>query len=147
MEEDKIRQLKEAVEKHTVHYEVSPHYEVDDAKRIMVGFDIELHGTHNHGNTRLTPGCELCTQTYADLQLIAEWVVPKEERPSEYDIPPFYPSLTESGRGPFEVVLPIRIEHRHRFLDPVDDCEQRCLAEILKNLADLGVRAGHRGRS
>jgi hypothetical protein len=57
MESDSIRQLKAIVEKHTVRYEAWPHYEMNDGKRVMVGFDLELHGTHDHGNTRSSLRC------------------------------------------------------------------------------------------
>lgn len=142
MESDAIRRLKAIVEKHTVRYEVRPHFEINDGKQVMVGFDLELHGTHDHGNTRLSPGCRLCTETFADLRQVAEWILPKEERPSQYDLPLFDQSLYGSAKGPLEVVLPIRIEHRHDFFSPVDDCEQRCLREMEKSLAELGVLRG-----
>ena len=142
MENDEIGRLKAIVEKHTVRYQVWQHYEVRDGKQVMVGYDLELHGTHAHGNTRLSPGCSLCTETFADLQQIAECILPKGERPSQYDLTPFDQSLHGSGKGPLEVVLPIRIEHRHEFFSPVDDCEQRCLKEMEQNLAEIGVPGG-----
>lgn len=145
MENDEIAQLKAIIEKHTVRYEVWPHYEMNDGKQVMVGFDLELHGTHDHGSTSISPGCRLCTETYADLRKLAESILPKESRPSWYEISPFDQTLRCSGNGPFEVVLPIRIEHRCGFFGPVDTCEQRCLDEMKGRLAELGVTTG-RGR-
>ena len=83
--------------------------------------------------------------TYADLKRIAEWILPKEHRPSMYEIPPFVASLSSTGSGPLEVVVPIRIEHRQRFFDPVDDCEDRCLKEMQGRLAELRVPNGRSG--
>jgi hypothetical protein len=143
MESNVINALKEIIRKHAVRYEVWPHFEISGGKRVMVGFDIDLCGTHDHGTTRLSPGCHLCTETYTDLRRLAEWILPKEQRPSQYEIPPFDQSLRASPSGPFEVVVPIRIEHRHGFLDPVDDCEERCLKEMQGKLAELGVTTGH----
>lgn len=147
MESDSIRRLQAIVEKHTVRYEAWPHYEMNDGKRVMVGFDLELHGTHDHGNTRSSPGCRLCAETFADLRQVAEWILPKEDRLSRYDLPPFDQSLHGSRKGPLEVILPIRIEHRHDFFSPVDDCEQRCLTEMEQSLAELGVSGGRGTRS
>jgi hypothetical protein len=147
MESDTISRLKAIIEKHAVRYQVWPHYEMHDGQQVMVGFDLELHGTHDHGNTRLSPGCRLCTETFADLRQIAEWIVPKEERPSRYDLPPFDQALHGSRKGPLEVILPIRIEHRHDFFSPVDDCEQRCLAEMEQSLAGLGISGGRGTRA
>jgi hypothetical protein len=145
MESEKVKNLKQIIEKHTVRYEVWPHYEIaTNGDRVMVGFDLELYGTHEHGKTSLSPGCHLCEETYADLRHLAESVLPSEQRPSTYEIPPFDASLHESARGVFEVLASIRIEHRHGFFNPVDVCEERCLREMCQKLSDLGVSTGHR---
>jgi hypothetical protein len=75
-------------------------------------------------------GAVLCEETYADLRHLAESILPSEQRPSTYEIPPFDASLHESATGAFEVLAAIRIEHRHGFFDPVDACEERCLREM-----------------
>lgn len=142
MEIDPVTELKRVVERHTVRYEVWPHYEIADGKRVVVGFDLELYGTHDHGETRLSPGCRLCSETFADLRRVAEWILPKEQRPSQYEIAPFDQSLHASASGRFEVLLAIRIEHRQGFFDPVDDCEERCLKEMQQKLAELEVPCG-----
>jgi hypothetical protein len=49
--------LEAIIEKRTVRYQVWPHYEMHDGRQVMVGFDLELLGTHD-GNTRLFPGCD-----------------------------------------------------------------------------------------
>lgn len=142
MESSAVAELKQLIERHTVRYEVWPHYEIADGKHVIVGFDLELYGTHDHGETQLSPGCRLCSETFAGLRRVAEWILPKEQRPSQYEILPFDQSLHASAGGRFEVSLPIRIEHRHRFFDPVDACEERCLKEMQQKLAELGVPCG-----
>ena len=143
MEMDLTSELRDIVVKHTVRYQVWPHYEFHDGKRVVVGFDLELYGTHDHGKTQLSPGCHLCQETFADLERIAQFILPKDKRPSRYDIPPFDHSLHSSAKGTFEVVLPITIEHRQNFFDPIDSCEERCLKEMMGRLAELGVQGGH----
>jgi hypothetical protein len=143
MERETVQDLKKIIEKHTVRYEVNPHYEIASGKQVMVGFDLELYGTHEHGKTRLLPGCELCRETYTELRHLAESVLPTDRRPSMYEIPPFDSSLREASRGVFEVKVAIRIEHSHGFFGPVDDCEERCLKEMCQKLTELGVPAGH----
>lgn len=147
METEIIKELRNIIQKHTVHYEVWPHYEIANGKRVMVGFDLELHGTHDHGTTKLSPGCTLCLETFSDLRRVAEWILPREERPSQYDIPPFDHALHASPKRPFEVVLPIKIEHRNHFFDPVDSCEERCLKEMQAKLAGLGAAGGREVRT
>jgi hypothetical protein len=135
--------LQEIIAKHTVHYRVWPRYEMWEGKKGIIGFDLELYGTHDHGKTGMSPGCELCVSTFADLQRLAESILPKDRRLSQYDIPPFDQSLHRSPKGVYEVVLPIRIEHRHNHFDPVDSCEELCLKEMEDRLAELGVERRH----
>jgi len=111
----------------------------------MVGFDLELYGTHDHGHSQLTPGCEICRQTYEDLKKVAEEILPKEERPSSYEVQPFDHGLHSEGLGPSEVVLVVRIQHRDDYFSPVDACEERCLAEMESGLKQLGI-SGRRRR-
>jgi hypothetical protein len=131
--------LKSLVERHTIRYEAWPHWEMHEGERVMIGFDLELHGTHDHGHSQLTPGCKICRQTYEDLKRVATEVLPKEERASWYEVEPFDHGLHSEGRGPMEVVLIIRIEHRRDYFAPVDACEERCLAQIEAGLKQLGV--------
>lgn len=137
-----IGRIKKLVELHSVRYEVRPLEELVDGKIVKVGFKLQLCGAHEHGETRLTPGCERCVQTFHDLRQIAEWIMPKEERASRYEIEPYHSELSLSpARGlRAEVVLTMTIMHRHGFFQPIDDCEQRCLAEMRTKLAELGVR-------
>ncbi len=143
--ETTVERARGLVEKHSVHYEARPEEQLVDGKIVKIGFALELCGTHEHGETRMTPGCERCVQTFADLREIAEWIMPQQERPSRYEIAPFDSALhfssTRKLRG--EVVLTMKIVHRHGYFQPIDDCEQRCLAEMKKKLAELGARQGN----
>lgn len=145
---DSIQELRNLVAEHGIRYEMWPHYDIDGrpgtGKRVMDGFDLELHGTHDHGHTRMTPGCELCWKTYGHLQKIAETILPKEERPSRYDIPPFDNSLSARAGGEMEVVLTVCIRHRTQYFAEVDPCEERCLQEMIAKLSELGVSRGAR---
>jgi hypothetical protein len=137
--------LKQLVEKHTVCYEVFPDYLLVDGEPRKIGFELELFGTHDHGNSRMTPGCKVCVDTFADMRRIAEWILPREPRDSTYEILPFEPTLHETPKRRMrpEVALSILIEHRHKFNEPIDDCETRCLREMEKKLRELGVRRGN----
>jgi hypothetical protein len=143
--EARVERLRSLVEAHTVYYEARPEEQLVDGKIVKVGFELQLYATHDHGETRLTPGCERCVQTFEDLRAIAEWIMPQEERPSRYEIEPYHSALhlspTRKLRG--EVVLTMKIVHRRGFFQPIDECEQRCLAEMKKKLTELGVRQGN----
>lgn len=137
--------LRELVAKHAVKYEVWPHYELSGGQRVMVGFDLELCGTHDHGHARLSPACPACEQTYEDLQTLAESILPAGDRATDYEIQPFDSALHISPRHPesAEVLLDLRVEHKQHYFSPVDECEEGCLKQILDKLEALGVaRAG-----
>ena len=140
-----VERLRSLVEKHSVHFEARPEEQLVDGKIVKIGFDLELYGTHDHGETRLTPGCEHCAQTFTDLREIAEWIMPGDERPSRYEIERFDGALHLSPTRKLlgEVVLTMKIVHRQGFFQPIDECEQRCLAEMKKKLAELGARQGN----
>lgn len=142
----KSDQLRRIVALHDVVYEVRAHEEVvkfrSESKLVRNGFDLTLCGTHSHGHSTMTPGCRHCVDTYQDLEAIARWIMPSEERASFYDISGFDRAL-HSVRTPsrrLEVNLTVRIKHRQGWAEPIDECERRCLKEMEGNLKALGVR-------
>ena len=142
-----IERLRELVEQHQVCYEVWPEMLAVKDKTLKVGFLLELNGTHGHDAhaDQILPGCEHCHSTFADLCQIAEWIMPKEGRASYYDVQPFDNALRETPKRRFrlEVVLGMRILHRHGFDQPVDECEEMCLKEMRQKLKELGVHEGN----
>ena len=142
--DETVKRLKDMVEMHHVCYEIWPELLMVKNRQVKVGFNLELAGTHEHGTSTLSPGCPRCIRTFDDLRQIAEWIMPKEERPSRYEIEPYDRALHESAQRKFipEVVLSMKILHRHGFDQPVDACEERCLKEMRVKLAELSVRAG-----
>lgn len=141
--------LLEIVEKHEVCYEVWPERSVAAGRKIQIGFELQLCGTNSHiaaaGDHQSVPGCEYCHSTYEDLRKIAEWILPRDERPSRYEIGAFDRSLhvaPHSRHSRSEVVLTIHILHRADFNSDIDDCENRCLKEMKGRLKQLGIYEG-----
>jgi hypothetical protein len=141
--------LREIVERHQVCYEVWPERSVAQGVKIQIGFELQLCGTNSHvaaGEHQPVPGCEYCHSTYEDLRQIAEGILPREERPSRYEIAGFDRSLhvaPHSRQSRSEVVLTIHIVHRANFNREVDDCENRCLKEMRGRLKELGICEGN----
>ena len=141
-----IEDLRKIVELHDAIYEARPHEEIvkvrNETRRVKNGFDLTLCGTHDHGHSTMTPGCQRCIDTYRNLAAIARWIMPTEERPSYYEISAFDMAL-HSARRPnrrLEVDLTVRIKHRKAWSEPIDECERRCLREMEDKLKELGVR-------
>lgn len=133
--------LVELVKRHQVCWEVWPEYLMVGGKQQHVGFELELSGTHEPGTEHVSPGCPACRHVYRALLSIADSILPKDERPSRYEIGPYEQALRYSavrGNRP-DVTLSVRILHRRGFDQPVDQCEMRCLEEMKQRLRRLGA--------
>lgn len=138
---DRPRGLVELVNRYRVCWEVWPEYLMVGGKQQQVGFELELSGTHEAGAGHISPGCPACLQIYGALLAIADWILPKEQRPSTYEIGPYEQALRYSivrGNRP-DVTLGVKIVHRTGFDRPVDECELRCLKEMKERLSHLGA--------
>lgn len=132
------------VERYQVCWDIYPHEEMWNGDRIQTGFDLELYGTHEKTMQHPSPGCPHCIQVYDALQAIALNIVPAQRRPSVYQLSAFDQSIRYSHmrHDRPDVLLTITIAHRGARMEPVDDCEVRCLDEIKATLKDIG--ADHR---
>ena len=137
-----LEELRMLVQDHRVCWEVLPEkIPVKDDAPLKIGFDLMLYGTHEEGE-HPTPGCEKCKQIYRDLRKIANWVLPKEERPSRYEISIYDSAIRYNrmrGSRP-DVGLTIKILHRSEYDRPVDECEIACLNEMKTKLSSLGAQ-------
>ena len=138
-----LERLKALAREHRVCWEVWPEQlAVRDRESLHVGFDLVLNGAHAHDKDRPSPGCEKCQVIFERLREVAEWIVPKAERPSRYDIQIFDHAVhyaPERGNRP-DVALTIKILHRSGIDRPVDECEVLCLNEMKARLSQIGAQ-------
>ena len=139
-----MERLRDLVQKHQVCYEIWPDFLIVGGEKRKVGFEIKLFGVDGHRSAHLLPGCMHCMETYGDLRRIATWILPKEERPTGYEIERFDQAFHESPKRRLrnDVGLSIEIYPRHGFDQPVDSCEEACLREVQESLRRLGVSQG-----
>ena len=145
-----IEGLREIARRHQVCYEVSPEWSISEGRKIQIGFELELCGANNHaledgGLSHPVPGCLECFSTYNAMRQVAEWILPRDERPSRYEIQAFDRALhlaPSARQRRSEVIVRIVIMHRRQFNRPVDECESRCLTEMRERLAQLGIHEG-----
>ena len=137
-----LEDLRMFVQDHRVCWEVLPEkIPVKEETPLKVGFNLLLYGTHEEGE-HPTPGCEKCQRIYRDLRKIANWINPKEERHSRYEISIYESAIRYNrilGNRP-DVELTIKILHRSEYDQPVDECEILCLNEMKGNLLELGAQ-------
>lgn len=146
----RAERLREIARRHQVCYEVWPEWSTADGRKIQIGFELQLCGANTHtsddGPDHPVPGCAHCFSTYGELRQIAERILPRDERPSRYEIGAFDRALhvaPHSRHSRSEVVLTIHIMHRADFNRDVDDCEHRCLKEMRGRLNQLGIYEGN----
>lgn len=138
---DQSSVMVDLVKRYQVCWEVWPESLMVGGKQQQVGFELELSGTHEPATGHVSPGCAACRHVYSALLAIADCILPKEERPSRYEIGPYEPALRYSaarGSRP-DVTLSVKIVHRRGFDQPVDQCEVRCLEEMKQRLKQLGA--------
>lgn len=140
-----LPQLRRIASRHGVRYEVLPEMDLVDHQLVKVGFRLDLWGLHLHPKG-VAPGCPECRAVYDELEKIAEWILPGDERPSRYEIEPFDRALHAAPglKDRDEVLVEVKILHRHDAFAPIDACEERCLKEMKERLALLDVIEGPR---
>lgn len=138
--EAELAVLAQLVRKYRVCWDVWPEYSTVHGTAKQTGFELELIGTHPPSADHPSPGCNECRLVFSALVDIAETIIPKERRDSQYPISPFDQSLRyapERENRP-DVVLKISIQHRTGF-GPVDLCERLCLNEMEERLTRIGA--------
>lgn len=138
-------EIKKLIEIHRVCFESWYEYTMVGSVRCHTGYALRLSGINNPEISEHTvPGCPSCRQTYADLLRIAKWILPPDDRASQYKIEPFDSAFhipnTRGHRA--EVVVTIQILHRDGSNRPADECEIRCLNEMREKLKKFGVMEG-----
>ena len=144
LQEPHLSQLRELAKRHRVTYRVDPAMEIAGDQRITVGYDVELIGAHP-AHASVVPGCTVCQRVWEDLDRIAGPIRERlEGRASVTCALPFRPELTTSrapdGGDRDEVHLTLAMRHRTGYFEPVDQCEQTCLGDIVDVLRLIGVR-------
>jgi hypothetical protein len=144
LEEPAAARLRDLVQRFRVCWSVWPEECFVNGTKRKIGFALELCGTHEPGTLHVSPGCEHCRPVQAALKEIANWILPREERPSMYDIDINSQALEYSPAhgNRADISLTIRITHRGIIERPVDECEVRCLQEMEQSLKDLGACKG-----
>lgn len=131
------------VREHRVCWEVLPVLlPGPDEQPLQIGFNLELYGAHAHGTDPPRPGCEQCRTILGHLREIGEWILPKAERSSRYEIDVsdnviLYDPVRHNRS---EVTVMIKILHRTQLDAPVDTCEVFCLHEMEGKLKEIGAR-------
>lgn len=134
--------LAELVRRYRMCWEVWPEQAVIGSEIRQIGFRLELLGTHEDGVEHATPGCPACIPVIAALRVIAEYILPRESRPSIYGAEPydyaFHYSPARMDRP--DIVIAVTILHRGNLEDPVGECQRKCLSEMKQRLEALGVQ-------
>lgn len=135
--------LRDVVRTRRVYYEVTSEVDFVGAERRQVGYELKLWAAHEKG-ARALPGCPKCWDIVEDLRRIAEWLAEGEEAATRWEVQPFDRALHDSGQFPAldEIDLSLKLLHRYGSDAPLDAGRERCLRNVKRKLAHLGVSEG-----
>jgi hypothetical protein len=143
-DEEEIQDLRDLVERRRICWMLWPEMFVDPVahRRLQVGFEVDLAGTHDHPEDPPAPGSRECVKLWLDLQRIARWIVPEPGEANFYEIAHYTPAVSYWPQRQFraDVTLSIKILHRGRFDQPIDEPQAQLLHRIEHRLKALGVR-------
>ena len=133
--------IMELVQRYGVRCVILPEVSASEIGVCPVGFELELHGTHEQSGEHPARNCERCRRVYAALRVIAEWIFPCEERPSTCEIEVQSPFVTSSPSSAqrASVKLTFRVVRRAGRDPIVCNCEPHCLEKIEERLKALGA--------
>ena len=132
--------LRSLVREHRIRYQTAAEKAVVEGGLRAIGLRLELSAVHAHPSHPPMPGCPECGPVIAALKRVVDAVVPKDHRPSNYEVSVPPASLRYNSHGEPEIIASVTILHDEGINDPVDACETRCLAEMVSRLKDLGAR-------
>jgi hypothetical protein len=143
-EQRALKTLRDTVRRREVCWDVYPERVGIRGKTRTVGFEMVLSGIHTPGTGHPTPGCVLCKEAFADLERVARWIIPREERASVHQIQMYQAAIRRAAQRHHrpEVSLSLKILHRQGYEEPIDACERRCLNEMEARLKMLGACPG-----
>jgi hypothetical protein len=136
--------IKALVQRFRVCWEVYPLQILTEEGIRKIGFNLELYGTPECGTEHITPGCPHCQRVEIALQEIADWIMQRESPSCTHMVSPDGASLSYApvrANRP-DVVVHVFLAHRHKWDQPTDECEERCLKEIEQALTELGACSG-----
>ena len=135
------RAIAELVQHFRVRWVMLPDIGSNETEKDQVGFEFELHGTHEQRGEHATRDCERCQRVYAALRVIADWILPCDGRCSTCEIEihsPFISSSFPRANQP-SVKLTVRVVRYAGSDRLVCDCEPHCSQKIQECLKALGA--------
>jgi hypothetical protein len=140
--------LQAIVLRHQVSYEVWPEWSGCGGRARRIGYCISIGGVNDQVpcvSGHHVPGCPHCGSTYDDIRKIAELITLKEHTDCRFQIEPFDRAFHIAPRQRWsrnEIIVTVKILHRHNVDGPVNESQERCLNELRAELRKLGVREG-----
>ena len=134
--------LEELVRTYEIRWRSGPERAVVNGNLRPIGLTLELTATHPDAHVTPTPGRPQCGPVIEALQRVADAVVPRDHRRSFFEVSvlPSHHVLTRSGSP--EMTAMITILHQNGINEPIDACQERCLAEMSAKLEELGAPRG-----
>jgi hypothetical protein len=137
-----LPQLRDLVQEHQMRWHAAAESAVVDGELRTIGLKLELSAVHAHPQQPPAPGCPECRPVVEALERVIDAVLPTGHRRSHYEVHVPTSALSYQRPGRPQIVASITILHNEAVDEPVDECERRCLADMIAALKRLGVREG-----
>lgn len=134
--------LGELVRQHRMRWRASREEAVIGGEIRAIGLKLELSAIHAHLLHAPMPGCSECRPVIAALERVIDAVLPKEHRRSHYEVVIPVAKLEYPSTGQPEITATVTVLHNENVNDPIDECENRCLVEVIAKLRALGASEG-----
>ena len=133
--------LRELVGKYLLSWSTTPERAVVDDELRPIGRNLILCATHGKTTHEPMPGCPECAPVVDALDRVAHFILPTEPRSSHYEVhvQPAKIQYSHAHPGVAEMTAVITILHNKGINDPIDACEDRCLADMTAKLRELGA--------
>jgi hypothetical protein len=142
MTEPDLPELRDLVQQHQIRWRAAPESAVVDGDLRPIGLKLELSAIHSHPHHPPVPGCPECKPVVDALDRVIEAVLPTGHRRSFYEVHVPTSALAYGPAGRPEIAASITILHNEGISDPIDECEKRCLADVIAALKRIGAREG-----
>jgi hypothetical protein len=144
--------LRDLIKEHRVAVELRPAFTMASGKRVPVGFDVALYGTHDgeHGPKMGEAECIGCAVVWDHMHEIAAAVVTSNgDDEGIYRVDTYRPGVTVAasrkgidGKSREDVELILEIRARGEQVAGLPSCEEKCVRPIIESLRELGAREG-----
>jgi hypothetical protein len=133
--------LMELAQHFRVCWETVPELSVQEGVERRIGFVLQLRGTHEPDAEHSVTTCIHCHNLFASLHIIADWLLPREQRTLMHEAEVHSPGqiYSRAQLSHSDVIFAIHVVHRGASEQFAEECVTQWLKELEWRLKVLGA--------